>query len=74
MLHKKNDYETMVLMDVKQCSILTNNIEKKLDEADICAANTSTRLSKADVFDSVRRTIADAQALETALPAAPKTQ
>lgn len=61
-------------MSIKQYAALTNNIEKKLDEADICAANTSTRLSKADVFDSVRRTIADAQALETAPPTASKTQ
>lgn len=53
----KNGYGTMVLMSVKQYSILTDNIEKKLDEADTFAASTSTRLSKADVFDSVRNRI-----------------
>lgn len=61
-------------MSVKQYSILTDDIEKKLDEADIYAANTSRRLSKEEVFDSILRTIADAQALETVPPAAPKTQ
>lgn len=61
-------------MSVKQYSILTDDIEKKLDEADIYAANTSRRLSKEEVFDSILRTSADAQALETVPPAAPKTQ
>ena len=51
----KNGYGTMVLMSIKQYSALTDNIERKLDEADAFAANTSTRLSKDDVFDSVRR-------------------
>lgn len=51
----KNGYGTMVLMSIKQYSTLTDDIERKLDEADAFAANTSTRLSKADVFDSVRR-------------------
>lgn len=53
----KNGYGTMVLMSIKQYSTLTDNVERKLDEADAFAANTSTRLSKADVFDSVRRRI-----------------
>ena len=53
----KNGYGTMVLMSIKQYSALTDNIERKLDEADTFAANTSTRLSKDDVFDSVRRSI-----------------
>lgn len=53
----KNGYGTMVLMSIKQYSTLTDDIERKLDEADAFAANTSTRLSKADVFDIVRRRI-----------------
>ena len=53
----KNGYGTMVLMSIKQYSALTDNIERKLDEADTFAANTSTRLSKDDVFDSARRRI-----------------
>ncbi|MDK6472680.1 type II toxin-antitoxin system Phd/YefM family antitoxin [Gardnerella pickettii] len=50
----KNGYGTMVLMSIKQYSALTDNIERKLDEADAFATNTPTRLSKDDVFDSVR--------------------
>lgn len=50
----KNGYGTMVLMSIKQYSALTDDVERKLDEADTFAAKTSTRLSKADVFDSVR--------------------
>ena len=53
----KNGYGTMVLMSIKQYSALTDNVERKLDEADTFAANTSTRLSKDDVFDSARRRI-----------------
>lgn len=53
----KNGYGTMVLMSIKQYSTLTDDIERKLDEADAFAANTSTRLSKDDVFDSARRRI-----------------
>ena len=53
----KNGYGTMVLMSIKQYSALTDNIERKLDEADTFAANTSTRLSKDNVFDNVRRRI-----------------
>ena len=53
----KNGYGTMVLMSIKQYSALTDDIERKLDEADTFAANTSTRLSKDDVFDSARRRI-----------------
>ena len=50
----KNGYGTMVLMSIKQYSALTDDVERKLDEADTFAANTSTRLSKNDVFDSAR--------------------
>ncbi|KXB42283.1 type II toxin-antitoxin system Phd/YefM family antitoxin [Amygdalobacter nucleatus] len=53
----KNGYGTMVLMSLEQYSSLTDDIERKLDEADAFAANTSVRLSQADVFDSVRSRI-----------------
>lgn len=53
----KNVYGTMVLMSIKQYSALTDDVERKLNEADTFAANTSTRLSKDDVFDSARRRI-----------------
>lgn len=61
-------------MSVKQYSILTDDIEKKLEEADIYAANTSRRLSKEEVFDSILRAIADGQAPETVPPTVSKTQ
>ena len=53
----KNGYGTMVLMSIKQYSALTDDVERKLDEADTFAANTSTRLSKDEVFDSARSRI-----------------
>ncbi len=53
----KNGYGTMVLMSVEQYSALTDDVERKLDEADAFAANYSIRLSKSDVFDKVRSRI-----------------
>ena len=51
----KNGYGTMVLMSLEQYSALTDDTEKKLDEADSLAASSTTRLSKSEVFNSVRR-------------------
>ena len=53
----KNGYGTMVLMSLEQYSALTDDTEKKLDEADALSASSTTRLSKSEVFDSVRRRI-----------------
>ena len=53
----KNGYGTMVLMSVEQYSALTDDVERKLDEADAFASNSSIRLSKSDVFDKVRSRI-----------------
>ena len=53
----KNGYGTMVLMSLEQYSALTDDTEKKLDEADDLAASSTNRLSKSEVFDSVRRRI-----------------
>lgn len=53
----KNGYGTMVLMSLEQYSALTDDTEKKLDETDALAASSTTRLSKSEVFDSVRRRI-----------------
>lgn len=53
----KNGYGTMVLMSIKQYSALTDDVERKLDEADAFAANTSRRLSKDEVFNSARSRI-----------------
>ena len=53
----KNGYGTMVLMSLEQYSALTDDTEKKLDEADALEASSTTRLSKSEVFGSVRRRI-----------------
>ena len=53
----KNGYGTMVLMSLEQYSALTDDTEKKLDEADSLATSSTTRLSKSEVFGSVRRRI-----------------
>ena len=55
----KNGYGTMVLMSLEQYSALTDDTEKKLDEADSLAASSTTRLSKSEVFGSVRRRISE---------------
>ena len=53
----KNGYGTMVLMSLEQYSALTDDTEKKLDEAAALAASSTTRLSKSEVFSSARRRI-----------------
>ena len=53
----KNGYGTMVLMSVEQYSALTDDVERKLDEADAFSAKSSIRLSKSDIFDKVRSRI-----------------
>lgn len=53
----KNGYGTMVLMSIEQYSALTDDVERKLDEADAFAASSSVRLSKSDIFDKVRSRI-----------------
>ena len=50
----KNGYGTMVLMSVEQYSALTDNIEHKLDEADVVAAKPNVRYSASEVFDRAR--------------------
>lgn len=50
----KNGYGTMVLMSVEQYSKLTDNFERKLDQADQIAESTTERLSKEEVFDNIR--------------------
>lgn len=50
----KNGYGTMVLMSVEQYSALTDDIERKLDEADAAAAKSDVRYSTSDVFDRAR--------------------
>lgn len=53
----KNGYGTMVLMSVEQYSVLTDDVERQLDEADAFASKSSIRLSKSDIFDKARSRI-----------------
>lgn len=53
----KNGYGTMVLMSVDQYAALTDDVEKKLDEADYFASTSSLRLSQNEVFHTVRKSI-----------------
>lgn len=47
----------MVIMSLEQYASLTDDIERKLAEADMIAAKYSVRLSKVDVFEHVRSKI-----------------
>ena len=51
----------MVIMSLEQYASLTDDIERKLAEADMIAAKYSVRLSKVDVFEHVRSRINDKQ-------------
>lgn len=53
----KNGYGSMVLMSLQMYDAITNNIEAKLDEADIMAEETSERLFHEEVFSDLRRGI-----------------
>lgn len=53
----KNGYGTMVLMSIEQYSALTDAVEKKLDEADAAAAQSTARYSASEVFGCARRRI-----------------
>lgn len=50
----KNGYGAMVVMSLEQYASLTENIERKLDEADNIAESTNKRLSHETVFEHVR--------------------
>ena len=54
----KNGYGSMVVMSIEQYSALTDDIERKLDEADSFAAISTERLSHEDVFRKVREKVA----------------
>ena len=53
----KNGYGTMVLMSIEQYSELTDDIERKLDEADAAAEQTAVRYSASEVFGRARSRI-----------------
>lgn len=53
----KNGYGTMVVMSIETYSDLIDNIESKLDEADLEARLTDRRLTHNDVFAEARKAI-----------------
>ncbi|MEE0771831.1 MAG: type II toxin-antitoxin system Phd/YefM family antitoxin [Anaerovoracaceae bacterium] len=53
----KNGYGSMVVLDLKQYAALTDDIEMKLDEADMAAEADEIRYSADEVFSRVRERI-----------------
>ncbi|MBQ4434956.1 MAG: type II toxin-antitoxin system Phd/YefM family antitoxin [Clostridia bacterium] len=53
----KNGYGSMVLLSLEQYSMLTENIEAKLDEADAAAQASSERLGDEEVFGSLKERV-----------------
>lgn len=53
----KNGYGTMVVMSLAQYSMLTDNIEIKLDEADKAAEESNVRYSGEEVFNRAKERI-----------------
>ena len=50
----KNGYGSMVVMSIDMYDRLTNNIDAKLDEADLQAKMDPTRYTHEQVFSSIR--------------------
>ena len=53
----KNGYGAMVVMSLDLYDRLTDNIESKLDEADLQAKTDPTRYTHEEVFSSIRNQI-----------------
>ena len=53
----KNGYGSMVVMSIDMYDSLTNNIEAKLDEADLQAKTNPIRYTHEEVFSSIREQI-----------------
>lgn len=53
----KNGYGSMVVLSIEQYSALTEELEKKLDEADREAARSDVRYSGEEVFQRARERI-----------------
>ncbi|MDR2436827.1 MAG: type II toxin-antitoxin system Phd/YefM family antitoxin [Endomicrobium sp.] len=51
----KNGYGLMVVLNLQQYADLTQDIELKLDEADIAAKETSIRYRHKDVFFKIEK-------------------
>ena len=56
----KNGHGTMVVMSIDQFDYINGTAESALDVADTQAASTAVRLSHDEVFDAVRKGLADA--------------
>ncbi len=50
----KNGYGTMVVMSLEQYTALTEDVERRLDEADSVAETTTERYSAEEVFGRVK--------------------
>jgi len=53
----KNGYGSMVVMSIDMYDKLTDNLESKLDEADLQAKTGPTRYTHEEVFSSIRNPI-----------------
>ncbi|MBR2176533.1 MAG: type II toxin-antitoxin system prevent-host-death family antitoxin [Clostridia bacterium] len=53
----KNGYGTMVLLSIEEYSKLTDQVEQKLDEADLQAESMDIRLSHEEIFEDLRKKI-----------------
>lgn len=53
----KNGYGSMVVMSLEQYSLLTDQVESKLDQADQQAQETDFRYSQTELFKRVRNRI-----------------
>lgn len=53
----KNGYGSMIVMSLEQYSALTDEVERKLDEADRAAAATDVRLSAEEVSSYIKERI-----------------
>ncbi len=59
----KNGYGSMVVMSLEQYAALTDDIELKLDEADLAAELDGERHAAEEVFSRVRRRVHERKAL-----------
>lgn len=53
----KNGYGSMVVLSLEQYAALTDEVERRLDEADRAASADSVRLSESEVFRRARKRI-----------------
>ena len=53
----KNGYGSMVILNLRQYADLTQDIELKLDEADIAARNSNVRCDHKNVFKRLRNRV-----------------